>query len=173
MQNIIETERLNLREITINDAPFVLSLLNSKGWLQFIGDRNVKTIPDAQKYIADRLIKSYIDHGLGLYIVELKTSNTSLGLCGLIKRETLEDIDIGFAFLPEYSGVGYAFEAAYATLKFAFGSLEINKIVAITTPDNIKSIKLLEKIGMQFEKKILFEEKEELFLFGISNQQTQ
>ena len=127
-------------------------------------------MPDAEKYIADRIVKSYIDHGLGLYLVELKTSGTAIGLCGLIKRDTLDDIDIGFAFLPEYNGFGYAFEAAISTLQFAFESLEINRLVAITTPDNINSIKLLEKIGMQFEKKILFEEKEELFLFGITNQ---
>ncbi|MBK7035630.1 MAG: GNAT family N-acetyltransferase [Bacteroidetes bacterium] len=167
---MIVTERLVLREVNINDADFILDLLNSKGWLQFIGDRNVRSLPDAEKYIADRIVKSYIDHGLGLYLVELKTSGTAIGLCGLIKRETLDDIDIGFAFLPEYNGFGYAFEAAISTLQFAFESLEINRLVAITTPDNINSIKLLEKIGMQFEKKILFEEKEELFLFGISNQ---
>ena len=170
MKQIIVTERLVLREVNINDADFILDLLNSKGWLQFIGDRNVRSLPDAEKYIADRIIKSYIDHGLGLYLVELKTSGTAIGLCGLIKRDTLEDIDIGFAFLPEYNGFGYAFEAAISTLQFAFESLEINRLVAITTPDNINSIKLLEKIGMQFEKKILFEEKEELFLFGITNQ---
>ena len=170
MKQIIVTERLVLREVNINDADFILDLLNSKGWLQFIGDRNVRSLPDAEKYIADRIIKSYIDHGLGLYLVELKTSGTAIGLCGLIKRDTLDDIDIGFAFLPEYNGFGYAFEAAISTLQFAFESLEINRLVAITTPDNINSIKLLEKIGMQFEKKILFEEKEELFLFGITNQ---
>ncbi len=170
MKQIIVTERLVLRQVNINDADFILDLLNSKGWLQFIGDRNVRSLPDAEKYIADRIIKSYIDHGLGLYLVELKTSGTAIGLCGLIKRDTLDDIDIGFAFLPEYNGFGYAFEAAISTLQFAFESLEINRLVAITTPDNINSIKLLEKIGMQFEKKILFEEKEELFLFGISNQ---
>ena len=170
MKQIIVTERLVLREVNINDADFILALLNSKGWLQFIGDRNVRSLPDAEKYIADRIVKSYIDHGLGLYLVELKTSGTAIGLCGLIKRDTLDDIDIGFAFLPEYNGFGYAFEAAISTLQFAFESLEINRLVAITTPDNINSIKLLEKIGMQFEKKILFEEKEELFLFGISNQ---
>ena len=170
MKQIIVTERLVLREVNINDADFILGLLNSKGWLQFIGDRNVRSLPDAEKYIADRIVKSYIDHGLGLYLVELKTSGTAIGLCGLIKRDTLDDIDIGFAFLPEYNGFGYAFEAAISTLQFAFESLEINRLVAITTPDNINSIKLLEKIGMQFEKKILFEEKEELFLFGISNQ---
>ena len=170
MKQIIVTERLVLRQVNINDADFILDLLNSKGWLQFIGDRNVRSLPDAEKYIADRIIKSYIDHGLGLYLVELKTSGTAIGLCGLIKRDTLDDIDIGFAFLPEYNGFGYAFEAAISTLQFAFESLEINRLVAITTPDNINSIKLLEKIGMQFEKKILFEEKEELFLFGITNQ---
>ena len=170
MKQIIVTERLVLREVNINDADFILDLLNSKGWLQFIGDRNVRSLPDAEKYIADRIVKNYIDHGLVLYLVELKTSGTAIGLCGLIKRDTLEDIDIGFAFLPEYNGFGYAFEAAISTLQFAFESLEINRLVAITTPDNINSIKLLEKIGMQFEKKILFEEKEELFLFGITNQ---
>ena len=170
MNNIIETERLALREIALNDASFILTLLNTKGWLQFIGDRNVKTISEAENYISDRLIKSYKAHAFGLYVVELKATDTSIGLCGLIKRDTLEDIDIGFAFLPEYNGFGYASEAAKSTLQFAFESLKLKKIVAITTPDNVSSIRLLEKIGLQFEKKILFEEKEELFLFGVSYQ---
>ncbi len=171
MKNILETERLILRETTINDAPFIMALLNSKGWLQFIGDRNVRNIVGAENYIAERFLKSYIDNGFGLYLVAIKLSNTSIGMCGLIKRETLENIDIGFAFLPEYSGFGYAFEAAKATKQFAFETLKINRFVAITTPDNVSSIKLLEKIGMQFEKKFLFEEKEELFLFELSNNQ--
>ena len=120
MKQIIVTERLVLRQVNINDADFILDLLNSKGWLQFIGDRNVRSLPDAEKYIADRIVKNYIDDGLGLYLVELKTSGTAIGLCGLIKRDTLDDIDIGFAFLPEYNGFGYAFEAAISTLQFAF-----------------------------------------------------
>ena len=169
MKNIIETDRLILREITTNDAPFVLALLNTNGWLRYIGDRNVRTIADAEKYIAERFIKSYFEHGFGLYLVELKSNNASIGMCGLIKRESLEDVDIGFAFLPEFTGVGYAYEAAFATLKFASGVLKLKRILAITTPDNTSSIKLVEKIGLQFEKKILFEEKEELFLFGISD----
>lgn len=172
MKTILETERLILREITINDASFILALLNSKGWLQFIGDRNVQNIFDAENYIAERFLKGYIHNGFGLYLVAIKSSNISIGLCGLIKRETLEDIDIGFAFLPEYNGLGYAYEAAKATRQFAFETLKINRLVAITTPDNVSSIKLVEKIGMQFEKKFLFEEKEEVFLFGLSNTQS-
>lgn len=171
MKNIIETDRLVLREITTNDAPFILALLNTDGWLQYIGDRNVRTIADAEKYITERFIKSYFDHGFGLYLVALKSNNASIGMCGLIKRESLEDVDIGFAFLPEFTGLGYAYEAALATLKLASGTLNLKRILAITTPDNTSSIKLVEKIGLQFEKKILFEEKEELFLFGISDLQ--
>jgi RimJ/RimL family protein N-acetyltransferase len=163
---IIDTERLLLREFTIDDAAFILELLNSPGWLQYIGDRNIKTFEDASQYLLNGPMKSYDQNGFGLSMVEIKEGNIPIGMCGLIKRETLEHIDIGFAFLPQYSGKGYAHEIAIATIEHARNNLKISKIVAITTQGNHNSIRLLNKIGLKFEKNIRFaDEEEELMLF--------
>src|SRR6187549_3768173 len=99
---VLETDRLSLREFVLDDAAFLLSLLNSPGWLKFIGDRGVHTIEDARKYIAERLVSSYRTFGFGFYVVTPKDEDIPIGMCGLVKRDTLEDVDIGFAFLPEY-----------------------------------------------------------------------
>src|SRR5690349_10812658 len=115
--NILETQRLTLREFELDDAAFLLTLLNSPGWLKYIGDRNVRSIEDAEKYINDRLMSSYRTFGFGFYVVTAKDSEIPMGMCGLVKRDTLEDVDIGFAFLPEYFGKGYALESASAVLK--------------------------------------------------------
>jgi len=160
----LETERLILREFTFGDAEFIISLLNSPGWLQFIGDRNVKTIDDAKNYLLNGPMKSYSENGFGLSMVETKNGHTPIGMCGLIKRVTLEDIDIGFAFLPEFAGKGYAYEIASAMMAHAKNILGINKIVAITVEDNEHSIKLLNKIGLKFEKRIQFPEDEEVLM---------
>ena len=160
----LETERLILREFTFGDAEFIISLLNSPGWLQFIGDRNVKTIDDAKNYLLNGPMKSYSENGFGLSMVETKNGHTPIGMCGLIKRVTLEDIDIGFAFLPEFAGKGYAYEIASAMMAHAKNVLGINKIVAITVEDNEHSIKLLNKIGLKFEKRIQFPEDEEVLM---------
>lgn len=166
MENIIETERLILRKFIVNDAAFILELLNSEGWLRYIGDRNVKTQEDAENYITNKFLPGYAINGFGMYLVQLKSDLTPIGTCGLIKRDSLEDIDIGFAFLPDYMRKGYAFEAAQATMQYAVHTLKIDRLLAITTPDNVASIKLVEKIGLHFVEKILFEGKEELFLFA-------
>ena len=151
---LFDTERLTIRELILDDAEFIIQLMNSPGWLQFIGDRNVTTIETAKNYLITGPLKSYHDNGFGLWMVELKSSKTPIGMCGLLKRETLEDIDIGYALLPAYYGQGYAFEMATATLKFAKNTLKINKIVAITDGDNYPSIALLNKLGLAFEREI-------------------
>ena len=165
--NIIETKRLILRKFIIDDAGFVLELLNSPSWLKYIGDRNVKNLEDAKNYISDKLISSYIKNGFGLYEIILKKDNIPVGMCGLIKRDTLENIDLGFALSPVFTGNGYAFEAAFATLNYAKTVLKLERIIAITTTENKNSIKLLEKLKFVFEKMVLLSnEEEELMLFS-------
>lgn len=165
--NIIETNRLILRKFILDDAGFVLELLNSPSWLKYIGDRNVKNLEDAKNYISDKLISSYIKNGFGLYEIILKKDNIPVGMCGLIKRDTLENIDLGFALSPVFTGNGYAFEAAFATLNYAKTVLKLERIIAITTTENKNSIKLLEKLKFVFEKMVLLSnEEEELMLFS-------
>ena len=154
MNYFLETERLGLREFTSDDAFFIVELLNTQGWLKFIGDRNVKTKEQAIEYLENGPIKSYEENDFGLWMVELKKDKTPIGMCGIIKRESLEHPDIGFAFLPEYFGKGYAFESASATLAYAKEKLGMEKILAITIPENEKSIRLLEKIGLSLEGSI-------------------
>lgn len=167
MTPIVETERLILRNLTFDDAPFILHLVNTPSWIQYIGDRGVRNLEDARNYLKNGPLKSYELNGFGLYLIVLKTAGTPIGMCGLIKRPSLKDVDIGFALLPEYTGKGLAFEAASATMEFAKNNLQLSRIVAITDPENERSQKLLLKIGLQFEKVIpAAAESEELFLFG-------
>ncbi len=167
MQIILETERLILRKFTLADAPFMLELLNTPAWLQFIGDRNVHSIEDAENYLKNGTLKSYQEYGFGFYAVIEKSSELTIGMCGLIKRDTLPDIDIGFAFLPNLISKGFGFEAASATIDYALNVLKIKRIIAIVNPDNEKSIGLIKKIGMQFEQMIkLGDEEKELMLFA-------
>jgi RimJ/RimL family protein N-acetyltransferase len=161
MNYILETNRLSLKEFTREDAFFIIELLNSPGWLQFIGDRNVKTNEQAIAYLENGPLKSYSDNKFGLWMVELKETKTAIGMCGLIKRDSLENPDIGFAFLPSYVGKGYAFEIASATLAFAKDTLGIQKISAITVGSNSRSIRLLEKTGFRFIKTFRFPGSEE------------
>jgi len=166
MTSILETERLSLREFNTTDAAFIIQLLNSEGWLKFIGDRHIKTLEQAENYLTNGPMKSYSVNGFGLSMVELKNTHTPIGMCGLIKRDNLPDIDIGFAFLEEFMGNGYAFEIAQATINFAKENLHKETILAITIPTNVRSINLLKKIGMKFEKNFTFEgSTEELMLF--------
>jgi len=168
MKTIAETERLLITEFTFEDAAFIQELVNTPTWLENIGERNVKSEKDAKRYIENGPVKSYNEHGFGLYKVALKDNNFPIGMCGLIKRDTLEDVDIGFAFLPAYEGKGYGFESASAVLNFA-RSLKMEKVVAITLPSNVKSINLLKKLNMQFEHRIQFQgEEKELMLYSIN-----
>jgi [ribosomal protein S5]-alanine N-acetyltransferase len=151
---VIETNRLILRLISTSDSPFIHKLLNDKSWLHYIGDKGVKTEEDAKNYIVNGPMEMYEKVGFGLYLIELKENKTPIGMCGLIKRITLEDIDIGFALLSEYHSKGYAYEAATATLDYGKNSLGLKRIVAITTEDNLSSSSLLQKLGMIFERTI-------------------
>lgn len=151
---ILETERLTLRQASLDDAHFILRLLNEPSFLRFIGDRGVRTVDDAERYIAERLIESYVVNGFGLWIVERKESPGPIGLCGLVKRTALPDADIGFAFLPEFWSAGYAFESARAVREYALGTLGLPRLLAIVNEDNAPSIRLLEKLGLRFVRMI-------------------
>ena len=149
--NIITTERLNLRRLTLADAPFILRLVNEPSWLKYIGDKGVRTIEDARGYLAKGPIEMYGRLGFGLYLTELRDGATPIGICGLIRRESLQDVDVGFAFLPEHWGHGYAHESAFAVLAHAKRTYALTRVVAITSPDNRKSIRVLERLGMALE----------------------
>ena len=164
--SLIETERLTLRKLSVEDAPFILRLVNEPSFLQFIGDKGVRNLEDARQYILNGPVASYAQNGFGLFLVQLKANKAPLGMCGLLKRETLEDVDIGFAFLPEFWNKGYAFEAAAGVLSYAKDVLKLPRIVAITNKDNDASGKLLEKLGFHFDRLIkLSDDKAELKLF--------
>ena len=165
---ILETERLRLRHLTPDtDAEFILELLNDPSFIRFIGDKGVRDLDAARRYIVDGPVKSYDANGFGLYLAELKTNETPIGICGLVKRDTLPNADIGFAFLPAYWNQGYAFESAAAVMDHARERLKLGRILAITSPDNEASGKLLDKIGLRFERMIrLSEDAPEVKLFA-------
>lgn len=148
---VLETDRLILRHQTIEDAAFILELLNDPSWIQYIGDRGVRTIDDARGYILKGTLDMYARLGFGFYLTELKEGGIPIGICGLVKRDFLEDVDVGFAFLPKFWGKGYAFEAASAVMGYTQSVLGLKRIVAITSEDNHASFKLLEKLGLHFE----------------------
>jgi RimJ/RimL family protein N-acetyltransferase len=165
--HVIETERLHLRQLNAGDAPFMLELLNEPSFIRNIGDRGVRNVEDAAGYILRGPVDSYARHGFGLWLVELKESGTPAGICGLVRRDALPDPDIGYAFLPRFRSRGYAREAAAATLGYAFDALKLERVLAITNPDNSGSIKVLEKIGLKFERRVrLSEDAPEVMLFA-------
>lgn len=167
MNCILETERLRLREFTLEDTAFIIELLNSPGWLQYIGDRNIKTEEQAAAYLQNGPLKSYGKNGYGLSLVEKKDDGAPVGMCGIINRDNLDTPDIGFAFLPAYIGLGYGSEIANATLQYAKDVLGMPKVVAVVMAENTPSKRLLEKIGMQYVKNFSFpESKEELLLYS-------
>ena len=150
MKETFETERLLLSKITHENAPFIFKLVNTPGWIRYIGERNIRTLDDAKKYI-EKLLNT---PKLTYWVVKLKGSLTELGIITFIKREYLDHYDIGFAFLPQHIHKGYALEASREVLNYGLKELKMQAVVATTLPDNISSIRLLEKLGLQFEKKI-------------------
>ena len=164
---ILETDRLILRHLTPDDGPFIIELLNDPSFIRFIGDKKVRTLEDARQYVLDGPVASYGQFGFGLYATELKEPRVTIGICGLLKRETLPYPDIGFAFLPTYWNQGYAYEAAAAVMNHARAILGLKQILAITTPDNEASAKLLGKIGLRFDRLVkLSEDAAEVRLFS-------
>lgn len=152
--NVAETPRLRLRWLAADDADFVLRLVNEPAWIRYIGDKGVRTREDAARYIANGPAAMYARTGFGLYAVESKTTGEPLGICGLIKRDTLDDADLGFAFLPQFRRNGYALEAASAVIAYGRNVLGLSRIVAIVTRDNHRSSSLLDKLGFRYERTI-------------------
>ena len=164
---VLDTERLSLRELTVDDAEFIMTLLNEPSFLRYIGDKKVRNLDDARQYILNGPVASYERHGFGLNCVELRESHTPIGMCGLLKRDELPDPDIGFALLPDFWNKGFAFEAAEAVLKDARERPQIQRILAITSLDNDASINLLKRLGFRFEKVVqLSPDREPLRLFS-------
>lgn len=153
MQNL-ETERLIIREFTETDSPFILRLLNEPTFIQYIADKGVRTLEQASEYLLQGPMKSYRIHGHGLFAVVLKESGECIGMCGLIKREQFPDIDLGYAFLPEFESKGYALESARAVLGFGERVLGLKRTIALVSPENARSIKLLEKLGYAFCREV-------------------
>lgn len=168
MKNL-DTPRLLLRPYTLADAPFTHELMNSAGWLRFIGDRGIRTVADAEEYLRSKILQSWEDHGLGMFAVVLKSTGQAIGSCGLVKRDTLPAADLGFAFLPGFEGQGYGHEAATAVLEFAQAKRNLPRLLAITLPENVASVRLLKKLGFSFAKNIQFEGAgEELRLYDLN-----
>lgn len=165
---VVESERLILRWASEEDASFIQELVNDPAWLQYLGDRGIRTIDEARHYIQTSLMGMYEKYGFGLYMVELKENGDPVGICGLLKRDSLEHVDIGFAFSSTHHRKGYGYESAQATLKYAKESLSLTKIVAITSTVNTPSSSLLEKLGFTFERMVkLPHDPDELKLYGI------
>ena len=151
---VCETARLRLRHLLDSDAPFILELLNEPDFIRNIGDREVRTLEDARRYIQHGPMVSYSQHGFGLFLVELRDSGRPVGICGLLKRDYLQDVDVGFALRESYRGQGYAFEAAQAAMRHGQEDLGISRIVAITSPENRASMNVLRKLGLEFERSL-------------------
>ncbi|WP_224366133.1 GNAT family N-acetyltransferase [Hyalangium versicolor] len=151
---VLDTERLVIRRLSLEDAPFVLKLVNEPSWLQFIGDRGVRNLEDARGYLQNGPLAMYDRHGFGLYRVDLKEDGTPIGMCGLLRRDSLPDVDIGYALFPQFWGCGYAYEAASAVMEYGLKALGLPRIVAIVSPENRSSIRVLEKLGLAFQQKV-------------------
>jgi len=151
---VLETERLILRRLSDDDAGFMLALMNEPSWLRFIGDRGIRNVVDARAWIRNGPVASYESLGFGLYLVLRKDDSVPIGICGLVKRDALDDVDIGFALMPAFRAQGYAFEAASAVMDYARSTLGLGRILAITSPDNDASSRLLEKVGLRFDRMI-------------------
>ena len=155
-----ETARLVISELTREDGELMLAILNDPDFIRNVADRGVRTVEQAQDYLEQGTIASYRQHGFGMYKVALK-DGSAIGLCGLVKRDFLDDVDIGYAYLPEYRGQGYALEAAQAVMDFAREGLGLQRIVAIVSPENDRSVALLEKLGMASEGRMTLPGEEE------------
>jgi ribosomal-protein-alanine N-acetyltransferase len=157
-----------MRQLTLDDADFIFSLVNDASFIRYIGDKGVRTLDDARKYLSEGPIASYARHGFGLWLVLRKADGAPIGMCGLLKRDTLDDVDVGYALLPAYWSHGYAAEAASASVEYG-RRLGLRRIVAITQADNAASIKVLEKLGLRFERAMrLNSDAAEVQLYGRS-----
>ncbi len=162
---MIETERLRLAPMSLDDAAFVFELVNTKEWIENIGQRNIHTISDAKKYIRDKMMDHYDKHGYGNFLMTRKSDNIKIGCISLYNRDDVEGVDIGFAMLPGYMNKGYAYEGAESIKSTAREDLKLSGITAFTIKENVASQKLIEKLGLEFKKTITYGEDEEELLF--------
>lgn len=163
-----ETERLTLIPTSEDDAAFLLELFNTPKWLKYIGDRNIRTVDDARIYVREKITPQLERLGFASYIILQKTDGQKIGMCGLYDRAGLEGIDIGFAFLPEFEGKGFAYEASLQLKNAAFNEFGVDELLAITTKDNYSSQKLLEKLGLKVAGTVKIpNDDEELLLYRI------
>lgn len=160
------TARLRLRPIVLEDAPFILGLLNEPSFLEHIGDKGARDVEGARRYLTDGPLAMYATHGLGLWLVALQ-DGTPIGMCGMLQRPTLADPDLGFAFVPRYWGQGYAFEACQATLDWAREVRGFERVIAIVSPGNAASISLLQKLGLRPEGRITMTPGDEVLLYAL------
>jgi RimJ/RimL family protein N-acetyltransferase len=166
--NVLETERTVLRRLVPDDAAFMLGLLNDPDWIRFIGDRGVRSVEGAREYLAGGPIAMYDREGFGLYMVERKSDMLPIGICGLIRRPSLDDVDLGFAFMPPHRGRGYGVESARAVVGHGRDVLGLKRIVAITSADNHDSMTLLQRVGFRFERMIrMADADDDVTLFGL------
>jgi len=156
----IETPRLILRRLQFDDAPFVVALLNEPSFIENIGDRGVRSVEDAHRYLRDGPMAMYQTHGFGLWHTARKSDGASVGMCGLLKRDLLPDVDVGYAFFPKYWGQGFAQEAAEATLRQASRKFGLKRVIGVVSEGNAGSIRVLEKLGMSFERMFSMSEDE-------------
>lgn len=165
---ISETDRLTLRHLVREDAEFILRLLNEPSWIEFIGDKNINNLNDAKKYIELSAITLYQQFGFGLFLVSTKDNDTPLGLCGLMQRDNLDHADLGYAFLPEFWGKGFAFEAVESVLDYAKNTHQLSQVLALTKASNASSIKLLHKAKFTFDRELkLMDDKENLQIYQL------
>jgi RimJ/RimL family protein N-acetyltransferase len=165
----LETSRLILRRFEFDDAAFVMALLNQPSFIANIGDRGVRSIEDAHRYLRDGPMAMYRENGFGLWHAARKNDGVAVGMCGLLKRDNLPDVDVGYAFLPEYWGIGYAYEAASATLRHAARKFGLGRVIGVVSEGNGASIRVLEKLGMHFERMYPMHADEPLVrLYGLS-----
>jgi [ribosomal protein S5]-alanine N-acetyltransferase len=148
----LETQRLVLRRLEVGDAPFVMRLVNQPSFIENIGDKGVRTLEDAVRYMKEGPMAMYERYGFGLWHVERKSDGVALGMCGLLRRDILPDVDIGYAYLPEAWGQGYAIEAAEATLRHGAAKFGLRRLIGVVSVGNTGSIRVLEKLGMRFER---------------------
>jgi [ribosomal protein S5]-alanine N-acetyltransferase len=164
--NFYETERLMIRAMSLDDSAFIFELYNSPKFIKYIGDRNIRTLSDAENYIRNRFLPQFEKLGYGNYLVVTKDGNQKIGGVGIFEREGLDIVDIGFSLLERFEGKGYAYEAALMVKSIGMDEFGLKKLSAITTKDNFSSQKLIEKLGLEFQKYVtLPEDNEELMYY--------
>lgn len=166
---ILETTRLTVRRFCLYDAPFIVTMLNDPSFIEHVGDKGVRSLDDAQRYLLDGPLASYERHGHGLWRIDLRECGTTIGMAGILKRDCLDDVDLGYSFLPAYWGRGYAFEVTSAVMTYARTQLGFSRIVAVVNEDNEASIKVLTKLGFTFQRMICFDTAGEGLPLYVSN----